>query len=267
MNNKTIISVVIPCFNHGKYIEETIKSVENSIDKYSTEIIIINDGSTDPFTLQIFKNLEANGYFVLHQKNQGLPQTRNNGISIAKGRYIIPLDSDNKVKPPYLNSVIDLLEKDSTIDIVYGNVEYIGDKTGISRNKPIDKKRMLFSNHIDACAVYRKTVWESVGGYATDLPERTLEDWNFWLRCINLNKKFHHFDETCFEYRVIPGSMIRSTTNEMVNRIFSYNVASFPNLYRHSINEDYNKIESVFYGGILRRITKITLNFFGIYKY
>lgn len=267
MNNNPLVSVIIPCFNHGKYIEETLQSIDNAKDKYPVEIIIVNDGSTDNYTLQIFKKLEEQGYFVLHQENQGLPFARNNGIKIAKGKYILPVDSDDKIKYPYLNAAITILEKDPNIDIVYGDVEYFGNRTGVKKNKPIDKKHMLFSNHVGACAVYRKKIWESVGGYSINLPERTLEDWNFWLRCINNNMNFYYLNETCFQYRILDSSMLRTTSNKMANNIFAYNVASFPEMYMSSMREDYNKLESIFHGGIFRRVTKTILNYFGLHKY
>ncbi len=66
------LSIVIPCYNHGKYIQETIDSIENAIGKYSIEIIIVNDGSTDALTISKLNDIEKQGYFVLHQKNGGL---------------------------------------------------------------------------------------------------------------------------------------------------------------------------------------------------
>ncbi|MCO5269627.1 MAG: glycosyltransferase family 2 protein [Brumimicrobium sp.] len=267
MQSSIVVSIIIPCYNHGKYIEETLESIERSKDKYSVEIIIVNDGSTDEFTIQKLKEIEEKGYFVLNQENQGLGKTRNNGIKLAKGKYVLPLDSDNKVCSPYLNEAVDMLEKNEQIDIIYGNAQYIGEKKGIWKNQKLDRKRLLFANQIDACAIFRKSVWEEVGGYAEDMPYMGCEDWNFWLRALNKNKSFYYLENVCFEYRVLSESMIHSISDDFNSKIFSYNTMDLYDLYNRSMREDHDKFHNIFHGGLLRKITKLILNHFGCYKY
>lgn len=262
-----VLSVVIPCYNHGEYLEETIKSILSSTKKYIPEVIVVNDGSTDEKTIEVFKRIENQGIFILHQKNQGLGAARNNGIKIAKGKYILPLDSDNNVTFHYMNTAIDILEKKSEISIVYGDARYFGEKLGVWKNKSLDKKRLLFTNQIDACAVYRKTTWVKVNGYATDMPYMGCEDWNFWLRCINANEQFFYLEEECFEYRVLGNSMIRSVSEDYNAAVFSYNAKTLYSLYNQSMRNDYDKLETIFYGSLLRKMIKLILNHFGKYSY
>jgi len=80
-----LLSVVIPCYNHGEYLLEAIASVEACLDPVY-EIVIVNDGSTDPLTLNVMRHLTDQGYFVLNQENQGLATARNNGIEKAQVR-------------------------------------------------------------------------------------------------------------------------------------------------------------------------------------
>lgn len=265
--NNTLITIVIPCYNHGKYLEETIQSVLDSTDRYLVEIIVVNDGSTDFNTLEVFKKIEERGILVLHQDNQGLAKARNNGIKIAKGKYILPLDSDNKVCNSYLNEAVDILEKNEMFDIVYGDALYIGEKHGIWKNKPIDKKRMLFANQIDACALFRRSLWVEVNGYADDMPYMGNEDWNFWLRAINKQKVFFYLDKICFEYRVLSNSMIRTVPHDFESKTFAYNTSDLYNLYIGSMHEDYDKFQNIFYGGLFRKIIKLIANHFRLYKY
>lgn len=267
MKESPIVSVVIPCYNHGRYLEETLQSVVENTNKYLVEIIIVNDGSTDQQTLEVLNKAGANGFFILNQNNQGLAKARNNGIRLAKGKYILPLDSDNNVTYHYLNTTIDILEKEHKIDVIYGNAEYIGERIGIWENYNIDKKKMLYANHIDACAIFRKSVWEKVGGYSEDMPFMGWEDWNFWLKCIEQNITFYFLKEICFEYRVLSDSMIRSTTNDHMDKIFVYNVSSFPTLYQKELKQYHELIQSVFYGGSVRKIVKLFLHHFKLYKY
>jgi glycosyltransferase involved in cell wall biosynthesis len=211
-----LVSIVIPCYNHGKYIQETIESIENAKGKYGAEIIIVNDGSTDSFTISILAELEQKGYFVLHQKNGGLGNARNNGVRLAKGKYILPLDSDNTVLEPYLVDAIELLEKDDFYDIVYGNAIYFGERKGDWIVGEYSLLKFITNNYIDACAVYRKSVWEKLGGYDEKIPKMGLEDWDFWLNSSFNGFRFFYLQKPCFNYRVLKESMIRSfSENEM----------------------------------------------------
>src|SRR5437899_68511 len=95
------VSVIIPCFNHGEFLMDAVHSVEECA-RTLYEIIIVNDGSTDPPTVQLLKDLEEKGYNIINQNNQGLAAARNNGIAAATANYILPLDADNKIRPEYI---------------------------------------------------------------------------------------------------------------------------------------------------------------------
>src|SRR4051812_35874782 len=91
LNQIPKISIVIPCFNHGKYLKEAIQSVEQIQDKSLYELIIVNDGSTDEYTNRLMKSLSRKGYHIIFQNNQGLSASRNNAINVARAEYILPL--------------------------------------------------------------------------------------------------------------------------------------------------------------------------------
>jgi len=208
------VSIVIPCYNHGEFILEAIESIEQCEEKTLYEIIIINDGSTDEFTNITLQNLKNKGYNVIFQENQGLGKTRNNGIKLAKGEYILPLDADNKINPIYITKSIEILDKNQEISVVYGNAEYFGEKNGLWNVGEFNKEKLLNTNFIDACTVFRKKDWEICGGYAEDMPFMGLEDWNFWLSLLKIDKKFYYLQEVCFYYRVSNNSMITLLQNE-----------------------------------------------------
>src|SRR6266540_5603640 len=123
-----LVSLITPCYNHGIYIHEAIASIPYEKLTYEIEHIIVNDGSTDPFTLEKLNQLEENGYKVIHQENLGLAAARNNAIKVAKGKYILPLDSDNKLHENYLTKAVEILENDDSIDVVYGDCLFFGEK-------------------------------------------------------------------------------------------------------------------------------------------
>src|SRR4051812_7446520 len=107
--NDMLFSVVVPCYNHGNFIRNTIESI-NNIAGVPYEIIIVDDGSTDKHTIDVLASLKAEGVNVITQQNAGPGAARNNAIKHAKGDYIIPLDSDDKIRPDYLLKAKEIFE-------------------------------------------------------------------------------------------------------------------------------------------------------------
>ena len=236
------VSIIIPCYNHGHYIKEAIESVELCKDTQLYEIIIINDGSTDQFTIEILKQLANEGYHIINQTNKGLGATRNNGIKEAKGEYILPLDSDNKIRPAYIYEGVKVLDEHPDITVVYGDAEYFGEKTGIHVVGEFNLQKMMVENHIDACALYRKSVWKEVGGYDERMV-MGLEDWDLWLNMAFKNYKFHYIDQVLFDYRIVGNSMLRSIDADKKKKIFQYMDKKYKSLLNlDHLNEELLKV-------------------------
>lgn len=207
-SNEISVSVVIPCYNQGEFILDAISSVQ-SCSELVWEAIVVNDGSTDPMTQKVLTYLKDSGYQVVEQSNQGLAQARNKGIELAKGRYILPLDADNKIRGDYITKAIDILDRYPDVGVVYGDAELFGDKTGVRSVPDFDLNRILRGNYIDACAVFRKVVWQECGGYDPKIPKKLgYEDWDLWLSAAETGWKFYHIPEVLFDYRVRSDSMV-----------------------------------------------------------
>jgi glycosyltransferase involved in cell wall biosynthesis len=200
------VSVIIPCFNDGRFLLEAVQSAEQN-QQGRHEIIVVNDGSTERATLDVLAAIQQRGHQVLHQPNRGLGCARNRGISAAQGRYILPLDADNRIRAAYLDRGIEILDCDPGVDVVYGDAEYFGGKTGRNRVPDFDLRRLLIWNYIDACAVFRKSAWERCGGFDENMPTQGFEDWDFWCRIACGGGKFYHVNEVLYEYRVRKDSM------------------------------------------------------------
>jgi len=203
------ISIVIPCYNQGEYILEAISSVESCQDDVY-EIVIVNDCSTDNLTKKVLSYLKEYGYCVIdHQENQGLARARNTGIEKARGRYILPLDCDNKIRAKYITKGIEILDKYPEVGVVYGDVQVFGDKSDIWQLPDFDINKIASENYIDACAVLRKEVWSDCGGYDDKIPDKLgYEDWDLWLGAAEKGWKFYHINEVLFDYRLRSGSML-----------------------------------------------------------
>lgn len=211
-NTKCTVSVIIPCYNQGHFIQEALDSIIQSEILYPVEIIIVNDGSTDTLTIAKFEELSAKGYHVIHQHNQGLAAARNTGIAHAKGRYILPLDADNKINVAYINKSVPILGQ-GIYSIVYSQPKFFGETKDSKRKyraKPFDIYDIVGKNYIDACAVYAKEVWTKNNGYDINLPNNGHEDWEFWIHAYANGFRFHFIPQKLFWYRIIANSMIEN---------------------------------------------------------
>lgn len=202
-----LVSIIIPCYNQGHFIQDALDSIA-MLDNNSYEIIIINDGSTDSFTKVYLQQLSEKGFNVINQENKGLGFARNIGIKASKGKYILPLDSDNKLSPNALNG-LEILESNSNVDVVYGDRLFFGDKTGVEYVGAFNLQKLMLGNYIDACALIRKSVIEAVGFYS---PMKIMgcEDWDLWLRIAFGGYVFYYTNDVMFDYRVTKKSMLRS---------------------------------------------------------
>jgi len=235
---KIKLSVVIPCYNHGKYLPEALASVDKSSNRDEIEVIIVNDGSDDELTNKYIASLDQSKYVIINQGNLGLAKARNNGIRIAKGGYILPLDSDNIVLNSYLFDAIEILDKDRNISVVYGNREFFGEKKGVENVGKFNLQRLMLRNYIDACAVFRKKCWEEVGGYDEKMPCMGLEDWDFWLNLAFSGKKFYYVNSVCFNYRVLSNSMINSINKHNYEVLDKYVAIKYVNYLDYDLIVD-----------------------------
>lgn len=219
------ISVIIPCYNQGQYLEEAIQSVLNQTFK-DFEIIVVNDGSTESSTIEILNNLDMPKTRVIHTTNQKLAMARNNGIIEARGQYILPLDCDDKIGAKYLELANEILDNNPETGIVYCKAEYFGSQEGEWILPSYNFPAILIVNHIFCSALFRKSDWEKVGGYNSNMIH-AFEDWDFWLSLISIGAKVHRIDDILFYYRQHdnPTSMINklpvSKFVDMKNQIIS----------------------------------------------
>ena len=93
-----MVSIVIPCFNHGAMLREALASVEEVRNENVMEVILVDDGSSEPDTIGVLKEVAEAGYCVMSQPNRRMSAARNAGIRLARGEFILPLDSDNRLR-------------------------------------------------------------------------------------------------------------------------------------------------------------------------
>jgi glycosyltransferase involved in cell wall biosynthesis len=199
------ISVVIPCFNEGELVLAAVASVEDS-EGVAFELVIVNDGCTDPLTMDVLGRLGTMGYRILDQTNRGVSAARNAGIRAARGRYILPLDAGNRIRPGCLQRATDVLDAAHEVGVVYGDAALFGERSGLWRLPEFNLDELVGGNRIGACAVFRRTLWEQCGGYDEHI-EVGGEDWDYWLSIAETGCQFVHIPEVLLDYRVLPESM------------------------------------------------------------
>ena len=178
------------------------------------------------------KHVDLDSRFQYYKKeNGGLGSARNFGIKKAKGEFILPLDSDNQIEKTFALDALPIFKNDSTIGVVHGNAEYFGEKTGIWKVETYDLSKILIHNYIDACAIYKKSLWKAVGGYDENMPYQGHEDWDFWVSFGGLGVKFHYLNKHTFRYYTSKESMIRLFTEKMTKANQRYIVAKHASLF------------------------------------
>lgn len=178
-----LISVVITCYNYGRYLRECVQSaLSQSLRSY--ELIIVNDGSTDDsqeIAESLVKQFPSKAIKIVRQPNSGKPAVaRNNGISQAMGKYILCLDADDKISPGFLLECARTLESNPGVSIAYPDQQNFGDATGFEPHPEYDFTTLTRFNYICLPAVFPKKAWEIIGGFSTDVG---YEDWDFWISC------------------------------------------------------------------------------------
>lgn len=165
--DNSLISVIIPVYNVEDYLEECIDSVLNQTYK-KTEIILINDGSTDSSHIILERYSYYSNIIILSQENSGQSVARNKGMKVAKGEYIYFLDSDDYISPKTFEDLIQTM-KDNNLDLIRFAAQSFADKLDIK----IDKEKYDFSKYYDEGIVYNKNEFLKLN-FKTFLPSPVL---------------------------------------------------------------------------------------------
>ena len=201
------ISIVIPLYNQEKYVEETIKSLKESTYK-DFVCIVVNDGSTDNSEEKALKAIDGDERFkYFKNENHGQSYTRNFGISKTNSKYILPLDSDDKISPTYIENGVKYLNGDLDTSLYYGKAKMFNDD-GNEKDWSLPKfsySLLLRSNLIYSCCIYRRKDFNRIGGYDEEM--NGYEDWDFLIRLLYKNDKVYRTDDVVFYYRRHEGSM------------------------------------------------------------
>lgn len=230
-----LVSVIIPCYNDGQYLDDSVSSVKEQTFT-DTEIIIVNDGSTDESTIQKLRSFNDTHITVLHKENGHLSSARNHGIRHAKGQFIVTLDADDKFEKTFIEKGVNVLQQDVSAGAVTCYLKSFGLKK--YKWKPLggDIKNFLYRQESCASAMFRKECWEKAGGYDEQM-KSGYEDWEFWIRLTAAGWRVHVLKEYLLNYRVTEKSMLLTQSEPQREAIVNYIMEKHKELYWQQLKE------------------------------
>lgn len=270
LHTKPAISVVITCYNDGLYIDEAVASVKNSTFK-NYELCIIDDCSTDTFTISRLDALENEGVVIYRKPaNKGVGNSRNTGIKNAKSKYILPLDADDRIHPEYLAKAVKNL--DEGYSVIYCSVKNFGEINSVRTAPDFSFSLLLSGNYIASCSAFTKNIWEQTGGY--DESMSCYEDWEFFINAASKGARFLNIKEVLFEYRrkksslnsrsedpAVRHEIVQYVCHKHASSYQSHAVEIFPNLHRviASLEKNIKNIDAINESGsVAELINKLT---------
>jgi glycosyltransferase involved in cell wall biosynthesis len=182
IDDQPLVSVIVPCFNHGRYLTGCVDSILDQ-DYPEIEVIVIDDASTEDSTLAVLAELESRERVSVlrQQRNSGPSVARNRGIEVARGRYILPVDSDNLLMPGAVASLVEQLQSaGEQVGFIYPNCRYFGTRDDYFQPPVYNLYLLMCGNYCDTCSLIDRTVFDAGIRYPEDIVLGH-EDWDFAL--------------------------------------------------------------------------------------
>lgn len=203
-----VISIIVPCYNQAKYLDESLQSVLNQ-SFTDWECIIINDGSTDTTEVVSHEWIKKDSRFkYIFQNNGGLSSARNLGIKKAESEFILPLDADDKIGENYLELAYQAFQEHKGLKVVYCEAKKFGEVNGLWNLPKYSLYNLSRTNIIFCSALFRKKEWEAIGGFDVNMIHGW-EDWEFWISMLKNGGLVKKIESVQFYYRVKDVSMLK----------------------------------------------------------
>jgi glycosyltransferase involved in cell wall biosynthesis len=206
-----LISIIVPVYNVDEiYLREAFDSVISQI--YSNwELCIANDDSPKPLNvkeiLEEYKKKDKRIKVVFREKRGQISAASNSALKLATGEFIALLDNDDILYPKALYKVVEALNKDPSIDFLYSDedkLELNGDRSDPFFKPDWSPDLFMSSNYLCHLSVIRKSLIDKVGGFRVGYEGS--QDYDLFLRVIDLTNKIYHIPDILYSWRKIPGS-------------------------------------------------------------
>jgi glycosyltransferase involved in cell wall biosynthesis len=188
------VSVVIPCYNYGRYLTDSISSALEQ-ENVEVQVLVVDDASTDD-SVSVAREMAASDkriQLVTHNENQGHIRTYNDGLGRVEGEFVVLLSADDLLTPGALGRATALLASHPAVGLVYGAALPFTGKPRVRRRGRV-QSWIIWSGQdwiADRCRTGRNRIWnpeamlrtsvlQEIGGYREDLPRSG--DFEMWMR-------------------------------------------------------------------------------------
>lgn len=260
-----LVSIIIPCYNQGMYLEETLNSVFAQTYE-NIEVILVDDGSTDPCTIEKMQTLKHEKLSIYRTKNQGVSAARNYAIAASKGDYILPLDGDDKIAPEYVEKAMAVMVAANPFTVVYCEAAVFGKqemKWPLPEFSPV---LILRENMIFCSALFSRKLFRKIGGYNANMVTGW-EDWDFWLSAVEHGAQFIRLPQILFYYRMVQKSRNASLDLQKMKSMYAQLFRNHSKLFTENIEavlDDYLELKEAerynrnrLWARVIRKIKKI----------
>jgi glycosyltransferase involved in cell wall biosynthesis len=252
MSERARIAVVVPCFEDGEFVEQTVASIE---EREPVEIVVVDDCSTDPGTLEALARIEANGIPVVRlERNQGVGAARNGGLAATSAPFLFTLDSDDLAVPGLIGAMADRLDANPEAVVAYGDYDEFGDHELLRAVPPaIDAFRLAYRNEYPPTALFRRAFLETAGGWdAFRYRATNYEDWDLWMTIAERGERGVYMGAGVATYRQrVHGFRLLEATKRnhvvLYRRLRERHAALFADIRRHRRGSDMSATRKALY--------------------
>jgi GT2 family glycosyltransferase len=210
-----LVSIVLPTYNGSRYLREAIESCLAQTYQ-NWELIVVDDCSTDatPDIIVEFTRRDPRIRSIRHEVNKKLPAALNTGHAAAAGEYLTWTSDDNRFLPAAIEDMTGFLEQHPSTALVYTDCILIDAAGQYLHDFPAQPpSRLAYMDVLGACFLYRRAVYETLGGYDAEL--FLAEDYEYWLRAYR-QFELAPLHKVLYEYRWHNESLTKSANRRTI---------------------------------------------------
>lgn len=197
------VAVVVPCYDDGETLGEALASLAG---QEAHELVVVDDGSTDPATLAMLAELGRNGVRVVRRENGGLSAARMTGVAESTAPYVLPLDADDAIAPGAIAALADALDGAPDAAMAWGDVEIWGElELAVRIGRRLDPWLITHLNTLPVASLVRRDALLEVGGWQL---RHGYEDWDLWMAFAEAGRGGVYVPVPALRYRRRAGRML-----------------------------------------------------------
>lgn len=238
MKQKSLISVVMPVYNGGKYLREAIESILNQTYQ-NFEFLIINDGSTDTSEKIIYSYTDPRIVYLQNDKNRGLVYTLNYGISVAKGKYIARMDADDNSEPTRFERQLEVFSNDPKLGVCGTWAKVIDSREVLKVETENDRIKcgLFFTNQFIHSSVMFSKIQLLNSGLFYDEKDFPAEDYGLWIK-LSQSVKMVNIPECLLRYRVHPSQISIASSERQIKKTHELRVSQIERFLNYKPTEE-----------------------------